>query len=89
MVKTWNQELRTQAQGFGREASQANVTFFSSNRILSKVLDQPEEYDFSETDVTDENGAIWVDELHLSEDVHRILAEEVVRGTNIEAITAQ
>lgn len=63
---------------FCERATEASVALFSSHRVLARVLDDPEEYDFCEDDTTDEGGRIWVDELHLTSGVHDILAEEIV-----------
>ncbi|KAL0564672.1 hypothetical protein V5O48_017373 [Marasmius crinis-equi] len=74
-IKTWNEELRTRISQFTEDAPTAKVALFSVHDVLSAILDAPEDYDFTEGDVTDEGGAIWADELHLTSNVHKIIAE--------------
>lgn len=62
---------------FVSESSRASLFLFSTYDIVSAILDNPEEYDFAEDDVTQEAGAIWQDELHLTTEVHAILAERL------------
>ena len=57
------------------EEAQTKMTLFSSHEVISDILDNPERYGFSKEDVAKEGGEIWVDDLHLSSAVHRILAE--------------
>ena len=77
-VKTWNELLLTQATEFGTSSTEATVLLFSSHQVLSEVLDAPAEFDFGEDDPTTEGGGIWADDLHLTADVHDVLAERLL-----------
>ncbi|KAF9793250.1 hypothetical protein BJ322DRAFT_1033723, partial [Thelephora terrestris] len=65
-VQTWNELLRTQANDFAKGSSNATVFMFSSHHVLSEVLDEPLDLDFTEDDPETEGGGIWADELHLT-----------------------
>lgn len=83
---TWNQSLRFRSEAFISDTSQATLFLFSTHEVVSEILDDPEEFGFSEDDVTQEEGAIWQDELHFTSEVHAILAEHIekaLRSTNI------
>ncbi len=54
------------------------MILFSSHQVLEEVLEDPSEFDFGEDDPTTEEGRIWVDDLHLTTDVHDILAERLL-----------
>lgn len=80
---TWNELLRSRAKAFAEESAQTSVFLFSSYDVVADILDNPEDYDFREDDVTEEGGAIWLDGLHLTSDVHDILSgklEEAFRA---------
>ncbi|KAK7449777.1 hypothetical protein VKT23_013252 [Stygiomarasmius scandens] len=77
-VNTWNRELQKRVSQFISKTPKVTVTRFSVHDALSAILDDPEEYDFTEDDTTDQAGAIWADELHLTSDVHQIIAEKMV-----------
>ena len=67
----------TRAKSFTSEYKHVSLFLFSSYQVLSSVLDHPEEYGFQEDDVSQEGGGIWADDLHLSSEVHAILAERL------------
>jgi len=77
-VKTWNEALRARTVEFGLSSKEATILLFSSHRALVDVLEDPMEYDFSEDDPTDECGCIWVDDLHLTPEVHDIIGERLL-----------
>ena len=76
----WNDLLRTQATNFAADTKEATVLLFSSHRLLSDVLEDPLDYDFAEDDPTTEGGGIWIDDLHLTEEVHSILGEHIFKS---------
>ncbi|KAK1221482.1 hypothetical protein PQX77_015716 [Marasmius sp. AFHP31] len=80
-VQTWNEEFRTQIAEFQENTATTKVAIFSFHGVLSKILDDPEEFDFTEDDSTTEGGAIWVDELHLTSEVHEIIAEQIRKAS--------
>ncbi|KAI0054124.1 carbohydrate esterase family 16 protein [Auriscalpium vulgare] len=79
-VKTWNELLQAQATDFAQTTKEATVLIFSSHQLLTEVLEDPLEYDFSEDDPTTEGGGIWMDDLHLTSEVHGILAEQLLKS---------
>ncbi|KAI0755088.1 hypothetical protein C8Q80DRAFT_409820 [Daedaleopsis nitida] len=81
--KTWNELLRAQATEFGTSSKEATVLVFSAHYVLSEVLDDPTEFDFSEDDPTTEKGGIWADDLHLTADVHDVLAERLLASVRL------
>ncbi|KAK0461656.1 uncharacterized protein EV420DRAFT_1266339, partial [Desarmillaria tabescens] len=83
-VETWNDLLRTRASEFATSSPQATVLVFSSHKVLTDVLDDPLEYDFTEDDPADEGGAIWEDDLHLTPAVHAILADRLLASLKTE-----
>ncbi|CAL1711289.1 unnamed protein product [Somion occarium] len=46
-IEDWNERLREQAVEFATSGSQATVFLYSSNHILTKILDKPLEYGLS------------------------------------------
>ena len=77
-IITWNSALQAQTAEFGSSSAEATVLLFSPHRVLTDVLDDPLEYDFSEGDPSDEGGRIWADDLHLTSEVHDLLAERLL-----------
>ncbi|KAJ7156014.1 hypothetical protein C8R43DRAFT_818005, partial [Mycena crocata] len=62
----WNETLREHALKFGNNSNKVAVHVFSAHQVLSEILDDPSEFEFSVNDPTDEGGAIWEDDLHLT-----------------------
>ncbi|KAF8189347.1 SGNH hydrolase-type esterase domain-containing protein [Pholiota molesta] len=77
-VKTWNEVLQAQTTEFGLSSKEATVLLFSPHQVLTDVLEDPLEYDFSEDDPSNEGGCIWMDDLHLTSEVHDILGERLL-----------
>lgn len=48
--------------------------------MISDILDDPEDYGFRDEDVTEEEGKIWSDKLHLTGEVHKVLADRIVKA---------
>ncbi|KAG7087763.1 hypothetical protein E1B28_013704 [Marasmius oreades] len=82
-IETWNEEMRTHISQFVDDTPTARVSCFSSHDILSAILDDPEKYGFTEADVVADRGGIWVDELHLTSRVHKIIAERMKKGSGV------
>ena len=74
-VETWNGLLRSHAEEFAKGSEKATVFVFSSHRVLTEVLDEPLDFDFTEGDPETDGAGIWKDDLHLTPAVHAILAE--------------
>lgn len=77
-VKTWNDLLEAQMMEFGASSKEAAVLLFSLHQVLTEVLENPFTFDFSEDDPTTQGGGIWEDDLHLTIEVHDILAERLL-----------
>ena len=80
-VKAWNELLKTQATDFGAN-SKATVVVFSVHQVLKEILEDPTEYDFDEDDPLTEGGGIWEDDLHLTAEVHEIIAERLLESVS-------
>jgi hypothetical protein len=78
--ETWNGLLSLYSNTFAAETSQATILLFSAHAVLTKVLDDFDEFDFNESDVEEPGGAIWLDELHLTSAVHSIVAKHLQRA---------
>ncbi|TFK85888.1 carbohydrate esterase family 16 protein [Polyporus arcularius HHB13444] len=78
-VETWNESLRTRVAEFAESTSQASVFLWSTHAALAEILDDPEEFGFAAGDVTDEGGNIWLDEIHATSSVHKIMAERFAK----------
>lgn len=76
-VKAWNDLLQAQAIEFGNNSKEATVFLFSAHQVLTEVLEDPSDFDFSEDDPITEGGGIWKDDLHLTTEVHNILGERL------------
>ena len=77
-VCMWNELLRSQANDFAKGSDMATVFVFSSHRVLTEVLDDPLDFDFTEDDPETEGAGIWVSDLHLTSTVHSIFAEHLL-----------
>ena len=79
-MKTWNELLQAQITEFGISSKEATTLLFSSHQVLTDVLGDPSEYDLGEDDPETEGGGIWADDLHLTAEVHDILAERLLKS---------
>ncbi|KAG8743607.1 hypothetical protein FRC10_011670 [Ceratobasidium sp. 414] len=75
----WNQLLQDQIEKFSEGHPDVRCFQFSSHRCLNDILDNPVKHGFAETDVTEYGGGIWVDNIHLTSAVHKIIAEDVLQ----------
>lgn len=75
--QTWNELLRSHAEDYASETTDASVFLFSSHSVASAFLDDPLDFGFDEDDATTEGGAIWLDELHFTSEVHAIIAQRL------------
>ncbi|KAG8840414.1 hypothetical protein FRB91_006115 [Serendipita sp. 411] len=77
----WNIELERRLRTFAAEKEAAGgpitATYFSSHKVFTAFLDDPEEYGFPKSDVRRSGGEIWVDHLHPTPAVHAIIAKEL------------
>lgn len=73
----WNELLLSNAEELASSSENATILVFSSHRLFSELLNGPGNYGFDEDDVTEAGGKIWEDQLHLTSDVHGILAQQL------------
>ncbi|GJE89904.1 hypothetical protein PsYK624_060160 [Phanerochaete sordida] len=78
-VRMWNDLLRAQAAEFAAGSAHASVILFSAYTTFADVLDDPEGFDLGEDDPETEGGGFWEDDLHVTEDMHELLAETLLR----------
>ncbi|KAG8799046.1 hypothetical protein FRC16_005929 [Serendipita sp. 398] len=79
-IVLWNMELQRHIRTFVTEkeaTGPVTVLYFSSHKIFTSILDNPEEHGFPEEDINKSGGAIWVDELHPTSAVHAIFARKI------------
>lgn len=73
----WNELLLSNAEELASSSENATILLFSSHRLLSEILNGPSDYGFDEDDVIEAGEKIWEDQLHLTSDVHEILAQQL------------
>ena len=83
-MERWNELLVEHASDLASTTEQATVLVFSSHRVLTDILDHPTLHGFTEDNVTEQGGAIWIDGLHLTPAVHELIAQRVYRALNLE-----
>ena len=86
VVKKWNEHLHSCCKAFAESTPQASVATFSAHAVISDILDNPEEYDFTEDDVIEAGSNMWSDELHLTAEVHNVLAEKVINSLSTSEV---
>ena len=77
-IKEWNDSLVTHASDFFSNSTQATMQVFSSNRVLSGILDNPGAQGFAENAEDAVGRGIWRDDLHLTPAVHEIIASRML-----------
>ncbi|KIJ21202.1 carbohydrate esterase family 16 protein [Paxillus involutus ATCC 200175] len=82
-IETWNDLLLTHASDFVSGSKQASLLLFSSDKVLTEVLDEPLVYDFDRDDVDLEDGDIWQDTLHITSAVHKIIATHMANALGL------
>ena len=85
MYNRWNTCLRSGAQSFADEKSDATVMLFSSHELFHRVWDNPKDYDFDESKINDEEGPVWFDFLHITSRMHGIVADAVEQFLSAQA----
>ena len=75
--QSWNRILNSYAHGFADEHNDATVLIFSAWNLFSAVLDDPLVYGFDSEDSEKVGGGVWVDGLHATTKMHKLLAGEL------------
>lgn len=83
-IKEWNESLVTYASNYASNNTQATVQVFSSNEVLSEVLDNPGAHGFTETAKDVSGRGIWRDSLHLTPAVHKIFASRMANALGFD-----
>ena len=73
--QTWNAILRSDARAFINEHHDATVLIFSAWNLFTEVLDNPTAFGFNNADVQRASAGIWIDNLHPTTQMHRIIAK--------------
>ncbi|KAG9093837.1 hypothetical protein FS749_013643 [Ceratobasidium sp. UAMH 11750] len=75
----WNRLLQDRTKKFSEGHPDVRCFQFSSHSCLSDILDNPVKHGFAEADATEYGGGIWVDNIHLTSAVHKIIADDVLQ----------
>lgn len=65
------------ARSFTQAHPDATAMIYSSHHTFTQVLDNPGSYDFVPDDVAKMRGAIWIDNIHPTTAMHKIIAREI------------
>ncbi|KIJ52569.1 carbohydrate esterase family 16 protein [Sphaerobolus stellatus SS14] len=74
---TWNEDLRARVDEFAKSHPAATVLLYSSWSIFTQILNDPERFDFDKSDRKKAGGNIWIDHLHPTAKVHKIVAKDI------------
>lgn len=83
----WNIALHSGVSKFASEHSDATTMVFRVHELFHKALDSPELFNLDPTTVNDEGGSVWFDPIHISSQMHRIVADGLISFLN-EKISA-
>ena len=74
-----NRLLRTNASIFHKDPEHAGSTIlmYSSYALFSNVIAEPEKYGFPPGDIKRRGGSIWMDHLHPTSKMHKVLADDI------------
>ena len=86
LVKKWNEHLHSCCKAFAESTPLASITTFSAHAVTPDIPDNPEEYEFTEDDVIEAGSNIWSDELHLTAEVHNVLAEKIINSLSTSEV---
>lgn len=77
-VKMWNKAVGSWTADFEDDHPTTIMLFFSTWMLFTKIYDDPTAYGFAAADVDQAfGGKIWMDGLHPTSAVHKILADNV------------
>lgn len=74
----WNRVLQQTIRKFVSDHDAVTAIYFSSYKVFTSLLDNPQEYGLPPEDVKKYGGAFWIDHLHPTTAVHKIVAEALV-----------
>jgi len=74
---TWNHLLRENIQQFASSHPGVTTLLFSAWSLFTRVLQDPLQYGFDESDPRKAGGGIWMDPLHPTSRMHSIIAHDL------------
>lgn len=78
-VRTWNETLWKRSEEIEQIHSQTSICIFPTWDLFTDIFDNPDIYGFSSEDVNrGYGGQIWMDGLHPTSAVHKIIADQLV-----------
>ncbi|WWC95230.1 hypothetical protein V866_002088 [Kwoniella sp. B9012] len=81
-ISQWNDLLPSRVQHW---ISKPNTTskIFSAHDVFTEIFDDPTKYGFKHEDPDGSTGGIWVDGLHPTSQVHKVLADELEKFLSV------
>ncbi|KAH8116773.1 hypothetical protein DFH11DRAFT_1505240 [Phellopilus nigrolimitatus] len=73
----WNAALRSRAKNFQSAHPDCTTLIFSAHETFTRLCTDPEAFGFQKTDVKQPSGAMWVDYLHPTSAVHKVVANDI------------
>ncbi|KAK7685612.1 hypothetical protein QCA50_011479 [Cerrena zonata] len=77
LLAYWNIRLRHFVTEFASTRSDVTTLIYSSFALFSRILDNPEEYGFKNTDPRLRGGGIWLDHIHPTTKMHHEIARDI------------
>ena len=71
------------------ESEVPTCLYFSSYKVFSEILDNPDAEGYPSEDVKEAGGSIWVDHLHATAAVHKDVAHELAKFLRSVEVTAR
>lgn len=82
----WNNALGSALSQFASSHPEATTFIFSSWDTFIPILDSPTGHGFKTTDPMMSRGGIWLDGLHPTSVVHKILAEDIAKFQSLRIL---
>lgn len=73
----WNERLHAGAKDFHTKHPNITALMYSSWDIFDKVNNEPTRFGFSNRDLRKRGGAIWMDHLHPTSRMHKVVATDL------------
>ncbi|KDQ09579.1 carbohydrate esterase family 16 protein [Botryobasidium botryosum FD-172 SS1] len=77
LYKSHNTQLSSRIARFVKSHPEISAFQFYAYDMFNQMLDNPEMYGFNPKDVRKAGGSVWVDHLHPTSAVHKVIAENV------------
>ncbi|KZT35686.1 hypothetical protein SISSUDRAFT_1121437 [Sistotremastrum suecicum HHB10207 ss-3] len=89
IYQKFNAALRTAGNDFVVNHQRSTVLLFSSFDLFNQVLDEPEGFDFEKTDVARAGGGIWVDRIHPTTGMHKVVADALCQFLEQQSVDSE